>query len=446
MARATRLALQRRLVPHRRRFHQLSLHTQSARRSRPGLQSRANTSRATPTSSGSWNWPPSGASSACPRSTPPPGSPSLTPSPPSPPCCGGSSAYPRCATGGLVGWMALGLLCSSATFAVWTSGGGLETRQFTFFITAAVVCLSLYTNSRRGLLVASLSLAAAALTRPEGLMLAACCFGWFAVQRLVRERKNQRPSDSGYDWSAGRAVSRRWSQPTFFSATPTTASGCPTPTTPSTSGPGTSRASATLQQPRWRQGSISCCRWRSWRCAHAGSMASRWHVRPGAALCRRPHGLSAADWRRPLRVSPPRLLLASVGSPCSRRHRSARLRDFHRPAKVPTSAALDGQWEALHDCALPARALLRQRDSGILVYSRGFWDTRAGPVRAYAELNDQKNAGWLLAAPGMPVLVAISNEMRRLSASHWSADASVRTADFANLHTRTWETIRRDGA
>ena len=31
----------------------------------------------------------------------------------------------------LAGWMALGLVCSSATFAVWTSGGGLETRQLT---------------------------------------------------------------------------------------------------------------------------------------------------------------------------------------------------------------------------------------------------------------------------------------------------------------------------
>ena len=51
---------------------------------------------------------------------------------------------------GLVGWMALGLLCSSATFAVWTSGGGLETRQFTFFIVAAVVCLSLYTQQPLG--------------------------------------------------------------------------------------------------------------------------------------------------------------------------------------------------------------------------------------------------------------------------------------------------------
>ena len=46
---------------------------------------------------------------------------------------------------GLVGWMALGLVCSSATFAVWTSGGGLETRQFTFLIVLAVMCLSLYT-------------------------------------------------------------------------------------------------------------------------------------------------------------------------------------------------------------------------------------------------------------------------------------------------------------
>ena len=88
---------------------------------------------------------------------------------------------------GLVGWMALGLLCSSATFAVWTSGGGLETRQFTFFIVAAVVCLSLYANSRAGLLTASFCLAAAELTRPEGLLLAACCFAWFAVQRLVTE-------------------------------------------------------------------------------------------------------------------------------------------------------------------------------------------------------------------------------------------------------------------
>ena len=86
---------------------------------------------------------------------------------------------------GLVAWMALGLVCSSATFAVWTSGGGLETRQFTFFIVLAVVCLGVHGNDSRGLLTASLSLAAAAYTRPEGLLLAVCCFVWFVVQRQV---------------------------------------------------------------------------------------------------------------------------------------------------------------------------------------------------------------------------------------------------------------------
>ena len=95
--------------------------------------------------------------------------------------------------------MALGLLCSSATFAVWTSGGGLETRQFTFFIVAAVVLLMVHGKKSWGLLAASLSLAAAELTRPEGLMLAACCFGWFAVQRVVSEPKNKLQTGPGPD-------------------------------------------------------------------------------------------------------------------------------------------------------------------------------------------------------------------------------------------------------
>ena len=89
---------------------------------------------------------------------------------------------------GLVTWMALGLLCTSATFAVWTSGGGLETRQFTLLVVVAVVCLSVHGDSRWGLLAASLSLAAAAYTRPEGLLIAACCFGWFVVERVVAAR------------------------------------------------------------------------------------------------------------------------------------------------------------------------------------------------------------------------------------------------------------------
>ena len=89
----------------------------------------------------------------------------------------------------LVGWMALGLVCSSATIAVWTSAGGLETRQFTFFIVAAVVLLTVHGKRSWALVLASLSLAGAELTRPEGLLLAVCCIGWYAVQRLVREGK-----------------------------------------------------------------------------------------------------------------------------------------------------------------------------------------------------------------------------------------------------------------
>lgn len=82
----------------------------------------------------------------------------------------------------LVAWMALGLVCSSAVFAVWTSAGGLETRQFTLFIVLAVGS-TLYPENRRALLGAWLSLAAAALTRPEGPLFAGCCSGWYAIQR-----------------------------------------------------------------------------------------------------------------------------------------------------------------------------------------------------------------------------------------------------------------------
>ena len=91
---------------------------------------------------------------------------------------------PRLRMRGLASWCALALVCSSATFAVWTSGGGLETRQFTFFIVLAVACLSLYRNRRWGLLAASVSLALAALTRPEGPLIAACCFAWFGALQL----------------------------------------------------------------------------------------------------------------------------------------------------------------------------------------------------------------------------------------------------------------------
>ena len=88
----------------------------------------------------------------------------------------------------LVMWMSLGLVCSSATFAVWTSGGGLETRQFTFFIVLAVVLLTTH-RSRRGLLAASTSLALASLTRPEGPMIAVSCFAWYILQSILSPKR-----------------------------------------------------------------------------------------------------------------------------------------------------------------------------------------------------------------------------------------------------------------
>ena len=85
----------------------------------------------------------------------------------------------------IVAWMSIGLVCSSATFAVWTSGAGLETRQFTFSIVAAVVLLSVHRGSRLGLLSASVSLGFASLTRPEGILIAGCCIGWFVLQSVA---------------------------------------------------------------------------------------------------------------------------------------------------------------------------------------------------------------------------------------------------------------------
>ncbi|MCY3901568.1 MAG: hypothetical protein OXF76_00280 [Caldilineaceae bacterium] len=75
---------------------------------------------------------------------------------------------------GLTSWMTLGLLCSNAIFAVWTSSGGLKTRQLSFFISFTVVCHSLYQHSLKGLLIALLSLAA-------------CCFALFGLQRLAKK-------------------------------------------------------------------------------------------------------------------------------------------------------------------------------------------------------------------------------------------------------------------
>ena len=58
-------------------------------------------------------------------------------------------------------------------------------------------------------------------------------------------------------------------------------------------------------------------------------------------------------------------------------------------------------------------------------------------LRIHIELNGE-NAGWLLAAPGMPMLTAISNDLRRLTAAQSVASPFTEHREFANSQLRGW--------
>ena len=84
----------------------------------------------------------------------------------------------------LVACGALLLLGASHTFAIWATSG-LETRQFTFFVLLAAVCLGSRHGSRRQprLVLASLALALAESTRPEANLLWLCALVWLWLDR-----------------------------------------------------------------------------------------------------------------------------------------------------------------------------------------------------------------------------------------------------------------------
>ncbi len=258
-----------------------------------------------------------------------------------------------------VAWMALGLLCSSATFAVWTSGGGLETRQFTCFIVVAVVCLAVHGSNRWGLLAASLSLAAAALTRPEGLLLAACCFGWFAAQRIIVDRK--------LDWRAGITLVAPFA--VLVTAHFLFRYGYYGDFLPNT-------YYAKHIRPWYESGFRYL-----WAAAletglylllpltwvgPAGALAPgpRWDVCAGAAVSQHPHGLRDADWGRPFRISPTGLLLAVAGAAGRRGPRAPGGEGCDWPAEVPAVSFSRGKGAHLRYCALRTGAVLYQHDSG----------------------------------------------------------------------------------
>lgn len=82
--------------------------------------------------------------------------------------------------------LALGLLMMSTTFAAWTTSG-LETRQFTALVVAAVFAAGNYRERDRFALLSSCFAALAALTRPEGLMVGCFCIGFIVGDSFWRK-------------------------------------------------------------------------------------------------------------------------------------------------------------------------------------------------------------------------------------------------------------------
>ena len=335
---------------------------------------------------------------------------------------------------GLVGWMALGLLCSSATFAVWTSGGGLETRQFTFFIIAAVVCLSVYGNSRWGLLAASLGLAAAALTRPEGLMLAACCFSWFAVQRMVTDGRDRSRLARDMMFLVAPfvvlvsahflfryAYYGEWLPNTYYAkhVRPWYESGF------------RYLWAAALETGLYLLLPLTFLALRTrWRMYQDGTYAL-------ALLCVAVHmayllpiggdhfEYRPLDFYWPLLAVPAAEGIAHLGSRVS-----AGLR---RLPRVP-GRAVRGE---IYTMALFLLVLFYANSiQGVLLFKGTA--IREVSQEVHIELNEE-NAGWLLAVPGMPMLVALSNDLRRQSVKHGVAKRSTFHRTFGNLTMQTWK-------
>ena len=333
---------------------------------------------------------------------------------------------------GMTAWMALGLLCSSATFAVWTAGGGLETRQFTLFIVLAVVCLSLYRDSRRGLLTASLSLAAAALTRPEGPLIAACCFGWFVIQRMVdagRLRLDRRGLlylaapfvilvGAHFLWRY--AYYGEWLPNTYYAkhVRPWYESGF------------RYLWAAALETGLYLLIPLSFAalreRLREYR---DGTYAlALLLVGVHAAYVLRIGGdhfeYRPLDFYWPLLALPAAAGIVHLGSRIA-----CRLRPLRRLPRLPAPSA----------CALVLFVPVLfycNAFQGALLFADAKVDEHI--AQTHVELDDA-NAGWLMAAPGMPMLTARAGDLRRSLIRQSVATPSVERRKFANQRLRRWK-------
>ncbi len=329
--------------------------------------------------------------------------------------------------------MTLGFLCSSATFAVWTSGGGLETRQFTFFIVLAVMCLSLYRDSRRGLLAASLSLAAAALTRPEGPLLAVLCFGWFVVQRMA-DTGRPKPDWRRLIWLAAPfvvlvgahflwryAYYGEWLPNTYYAkhVRPWYESGF------------RYLWAAAIETGLYLLIPLAVVAMRDrWRASRDGTYAlALLLVGAHMAYVMRIGGdhfeYRPLDFYWPLLAIP-----ASVGIV----HLGARIAGSRLARRF---SLLSGG--GARTCAIVLFAPVLFYGSaiqGALLFEGAAIRERI--LKLHIELDDD-NSRWLLAVPGMTMLVAISNDLRRQMTPQGVAAPSAEHREFANIQLRNWK-------
>ncbi len=328
----------------------------------------------------------------------------------------------------LVAWMAFGLLCSSATFAVWTSGGGLETRQFTLFTVAAVVCLSLWRDRRWGLAVAALSLALAAWTRPEGLLIGVLCIGWFAAQSMA-DAGRLRPDWRRLAWLAAPFVALVAAHYLFRYG----------------------------YYGEWLPNAYYAKHVRPWyesgfRYLWAAALETGLYLLlPLAAVAARERWRACRDGAFALP-----LVLIGVHMAYVMRvggdHFEYRPLDFYWPLLALPAAAgivhLGSRLAAVRWLPglgkMGARAWAAVVFAPVLFYAgalqsallfegaatRDLLEWVSRPHQRHLEL-DSDNAGWLLAAPGMPMLVAVSNDLRRLTARQSVAASFSRHRAFA---------------
>ncbi len=339
----------------------------------------------------------------------------------------------------LVAWMAFGLLCSSATFAVWTSGGGLETRQFTLFIVVAVVCLSLWRTRRWGLAAASLSLALAAYTRPEGLLIGGLCIGWFALQSMA-DAGRARPDWRRLAWLAmpfvvlvaahylfRYAYYGEWLPNTYYAkhVRPWYESGF------------RYLWAAALETGLYLILPLAAVAARNrWRAHRDGTFALPLlligvHVAYVMRIGGDHFEYRPLDFYWPLLAFPAAVGIVHLGARLAASHWCPRLPGLGRLGARPCAVAV----------FVPVLFYASAIQGTLLLKGNETWDWLdwfSHRHKRHVEL-DSDNAGWLLAAPGMPMLIAISNDLRRQATRQIVASFSAIHREFAARQLRRYK-------